>query len=73
MEVPAASIKELYEMLRVLLGSRVEPTYEPGTPEEYSYVADISKAKSLLGYSPSVDLCQGVSRLAKDALASRSG
>lgn len=62
----STSIKELYYMLRDLLGSTLEPAYEAGTTEQYPFVADISKAKKLGGYSPIVFLKEGLSRLAFD-------
>lgn len=62
----ATCIKELYDMLRDLIGSNLEPAYEPGVSEPYAYVADISKAQKLLGYSPTISLHQGLERLVQD-------
>jgi len=61
------TIRELWETLKELSGSSVEPVYQEGTEEPYPAVADISKAEKLLGYSPQVDLQQGLERLAEDA------
>lgn len=59
-------VNELYQILKELFGSNLEPLYEEGASELYPFVADISKAKELLGYSPTIDLQQGLERLVKD-------
>ena len=51
--------------LAVLIGKStgVEPiiTYTPSNPGEVTrYIADISKARKLLGYSPKTSLCEGI-------------
>jgi nucleoside-diphosphate-sugar epimerase len=54
------SVNEIFEIVRGLLGSKLEPTYEPDLPgEALTTLANIDKAKKL-GWSPRVGLKEGL-------------
>jgi UDP-glucose 4-epimerase len=56
------SILEIYQMIRGLLGSRVEPQYEPDLPgEAQETLADIGEARKL-GWKPKIDLTTGLQK-----------
>jgi len=58
------SINELYRSIREAVGGaalELEPVYEPARPGDIrDSLADLSAARSLLGFEPEVDLKQGV-------------
>jgi nucleoside-diphosphate-sugar epimerase len=55
------SLNRLFEVVRQLTGANVQPIYEaPRAGDVRDSQADISKAKRLLGYEPSVTLEQGL-------------
>jgi UDP-N-acetylglucosamine 4-epimerase len=55
------SINQLFYAIRDLVGGSVEPTYREDRPGDVrDSLADISKAKQLLGYSPDVSLADGM-------------
>jgi nucleoside-diphosphate-sugar epimerase len=57
------SIAELYAMIRRITHSSVSPQLEPPRPGEVKHsLADITRAKTLLGYSPRYDLESGLAR-----------
>lgn len=54
---------DLVTLIELALGRRAQATYEkPLTGEVTRYVADISKARQLLGYSPQTPLPRGIQR-----------
>ena len=57
------SLNQLFTTMRSLVGSEVEPTYvETRAGDVRDSQADISKAKRILGYQPSVSFEQGLER-----------
>ena len=57
------SLNELLRVLNGLVGTNVAPIYkEPRAGDVRDSQADISKAKSLLGYDPAVSLEDGLAR-----------
>jgi nucleoside-diphosphate-sugar epimerase len=59
----AVSVNELIDRLNGLLGTAVAPVYRPARPGDVLHSrADISLAGRLLGYSPTVDLGEGLRR-----------
>jgi UDP-glucose 4-epimerase len=57
------TLNELLERLRELMGSDVEPEYlDPRPGEVRDSLADIGRARELLGYRPIVDLAEGLER-----------
>jgi nucleoside-diphosphate-sugar epimerase len=55
------SLLELFEWLKAISGSSVEPIYGPERPGDVKHsLADISKAKSLLGYDPEISVEDGL-------------
>jgi nucleoside-diphosphate-sugar epimerase len=58
------SVAEVAERLQRLTGGRAPrtETFAPQRPEPDEWVADISKARRLLGWAPRVDLDEGLSR-----------
>ncbi|HTM27465.1 MAG TPA: SDR family oxidoreductase [Vicinamibacterales bacterium] len=57
------SLNELFETMKRLVGASVDPTYaEPRTGDVRDSQADISKARRLLGYAPSVSFEDGLGR-----------
>lgn len=55
------SINQLFKMLAQNAGSKVNPEYKPyRTGDIKDSIADISKAKSLLGYAPEVNFSKGI-------------
>ena len=58
-----SSIAELYAMLRRITRSVALPQFEPPRPGDVKHsLADITRAKTLLGYSPRYDLESGLAR-----------
>lgn len=57
------TLQDLVNLLELGLGRRAEVTYEPARVGEVTrYVADLTKARRLLGYEPEVPLTAGISR-----------
>ncbi|HEU5359563.1 MAG TPA: SDR family oxidoreductase [Candidatus Deferrimicrobiaceae bacterium] len=57
------SLLEILEIIYGLAGRRVPPRFEPPRPGDVrDSLADISRAKELLGYEPSVSFPEGLSR-----------
>ncbi|NIA31048.1 MAG: SDR family NAD(P)-dependent oxidoreductase [Actinobacteria bacterium] len=57
------TLNDLYKKLAQLLGKNIEPRYVAPRPGDVKHsLADISKAKSLLGYSPKYDVFTGLER-----------
>ena len=57
------SLNELLRTMKALVGSEVEPIYaEPRAGDVRDSQADITKAKRLLGYSPTILLREGLER-----------
>jgi nucleoside-diphosphate-sugar epimerase len=57
------SLNTLFKTVRELLGSKVEPIYaDPRPGDVKDSQADISKAKRLLGYQPSVSFEDGLEK-----------
>jgi nucleoside-diphosphate-sugar epimerase len=57
------TLNALVAELRDLLGSDVEPVYEPSRPADVRHsLADLSRARAELGYEPSVLLREGLTR-----------
>jgi UDP-N-acetylglucosamine/UDP-N-acetyl-alpha-D-glucosaminouronate 4-epimerase len=57
------TLNELVGMLQRLLGSDLEPEYGPPRPGDVSEsLADVSLARELIGYEPSVELEEGLER-----------
>ena len=55
------TINELVETINTVLGTDLQPTYDDPRPGDVRHSqASISKAQSMLGYSPSVDLEAGL-------------
>jgi UDP-N-acetylglucosamine 4-epimerase len=55
------SLLELFEWLKTISGSSVEPIYGPERPGDVKHsLADISKAKNLLGYDPEISVEDGL-------------
>lgn len=67
------SLLQLAEHLGQTLGRRPQVRIESSLPGEIGrYVADIGKARALLGFTPQVDLGEGVRRAAEWARTSRT-
>jgi UDP-N-acetylglucosamine 4-epimerase len=61
-----ASIIGVYETLKVLLGGSGEPSFEPPRAGDVrDSLADISAARSALGYSPRYDIQAGLAKAAE--------
>jgi len=55
------SLNQLFEMLKELAGSDLAPKYGPERKGDVKHsLADISKAKNLLGYEPKVNIREGL-------------
>jgi nucleoside-diphosphate-sugar epimerase len=58
------SLNELLSLFNQILGTGISAVYEPGRPGDVKHsVADISKAKRLMSYSPAVSLIEGLERV----------
>lgn len=54
---------DLVNLIELVLGKKAQVTYKPSQKGEVTrYVADISRAKELLGYEPKVPLTLGISK-----------
>lgn len=57
----SVSLLKLIELLNQILGTRLEPRFEPPRPGDVrDSLADISAARRDLGYQPAVDLVEGL-------------
>jgi len=57
------SLNQLLAEIRALTRAAVEPRYQPGRPGDVrDSLADLSRARELLGYEPKVDLRTGLAR-----------
>lgn len=57
------SLNELFRQMKAIVGANVEPTYVAARPADVrDSQADISKAKSILGYQPTVPFEEGLRR-----------
>jgi len=56
------SINEMLELVRKLMGKRIEATEIPKQHEPSQTLADISKAMQILGWKPKIDLEEGLRR-----------
>ena len=57
------SLNRLLELLRDLLGSRLEPVHRPERPADMRHThADLTRSRAELGYEPSVRLHEGLER-----------
>jgi nucleoside-diphosphate-sugar epimerase len=59
------SINELLALIRKLMGKSIEPTVIEKQYEPSQTLADISKARLLLGWNPKIDLEEGLRRTIK--------
>lgn len=67
------SINQLVETFEELLGKKANRVYIPAHPADvYSNVADVNKARTLLGWEPRVGLQEGVRNLVDWYLTNRS-
>jgi UDP-glucose 4-epimerase len=58
-----STLEDLVNLLQLALGRTVEVSWEPARVGEVTrYVADVSKARRLLGYEPTVPLTAGIPR-----------
>jgi len=54
---------QLFEILKAEAGSLLQPVYGPERKGDVKHsMADISKAKELLGYSAAVDIANGLKK-----------
>ena len=66
------SLLQLVELINETLGTKIEPIFEPGRPGDVKHsLADISKARELLGFKPLVDFEEGL-KLTIDHLRSQN-
>lgn len=57
------SLVQLFEYLRKEAGSEVQPVHGPGRKGDVKHsLADISKARKLLGYSPAISVAEGLKK-----------
>ena len=56
------SINEMLELVRKLMGKKIEATTIKKQFEPSQTLADVSKAKLLLGWKPKIDLEEGLRR-----------
>lgn len=67
------SINEVIELIEKLLGKIADRHYAPAHPADvFSNVADVSKARAMLGWEPRVGLHEGVQNLVNWYLANRT-
>lgn len=67
------SINAVVEMFEKLLGQKANRVYAPVHPADvFSNVADVGKARAMLGWQPQVELQEGVQNLVSWYLANRS-
>jgi nucleoside-diphosphate-sugar epimerase len=57
------SLNQLFQILRGIVGSNIEPVYGPPRPGDVrDSQADLTRAKTILGYEPTVSLTDGLAR-----------
>lgn len=57
------SLLELFDELKLIAGSNINPIHQPERKGDVKHsLADISKAKNLLGYQPSITVKQGLQK-----------
>lgn len=57
------SVNELVKTINIVLGTNIEPAHGPERPGDIKHsLADISKARTILGYNPKISLVEGVRR-----------
>jgi nucleoside-diphosphate-sugar epimerase len=57
------SLNELYRRLSAMTGSTLAPTYAPPRAGDVrDSLADVTRAREVLGYAPTVDLDEGLRR-----------
>jgi UDP-N-acetylglucosamine/UDP-N-acetyl-alpha-D-glucosaminouronate 4-epimerase len=62
----ATSVNELYGEIAKLVGSDIKPEYAPTRPGEIrDSLADITQAGEVLGFTPGIDLIEGLKRTVK--------
>jgi len=67
------SINQIIELLEELLGKKADRVYAPVHPADvFSNVADVSKARTMLGWEPRIGLREGVRNLVNWYLSNRS-
>ena len=60
----STSLNQLVGVMSRILGVECRPSYEPGRPGDVRHsLADIGKAKRLLGYAPAVPLNEGINKV----------
>jgi UDP-glucose 4-epimerase len=58
------SLNQLVAQVNAILGTRLEPVYEPARAGDVRHsVADVGKARDLLGYKPAISLQEGLERV----------
>ncbi len=56
------SINEVYEMIAKLIGSKLKPKHIEAVLEPFKTLADTTKAKTILGWKPSVTIEEGLKK-----------
>src|SRR5690606_39810273 len=60
------TIKELWQLIREITGSSVDPVFRENREGDIPHsLADISKAKTLLGYHPEFGVKQGLQQIGR--------
>jgi nucleoside-diphosphate-sugar epimerase len=59
------TINELYKTICGIMGKKVKPNYVPAVLEPRTTLADMGKARRLLGWEPKVSLKEGLERILK--------
>ncbi|MEM2874480.1 MAG: NAD-dependent epimerase/dehydratase family protein [Candidatus Hadarchaeales archaeon] len=64
------TFNQVVGLINELLGKSIKPTYRENPVKNYVFhtQADLTKAKKLLGYAPSVELAEGIKMLTKEDL-----
>jgi UDP-glucose 4-epimerase len=58
------SLNQLIEQVNAILGTRLEPVYEAARAGDVRHsVADVGRARDLLGYAPAISLQEGLERV----------
>ncbi len=70
----ATTVRQIFEILQATLGTRVSPRMEAAPPGELLYsIADISKARRLISYSPRHEIQKSLPEAVEEILALRAG
>lgn len=65
------TVRAVYDCVAKALGSNIEPNFEPAAPGELRYsVADISRAKSILGYQPRHEFSSSIGAVVQEIASS---